>query len=215
LTLVALQPDLGTALTYTPVLAFGLFVRGIKPKALATLVIGFLLALPATWLVLKPYQKDRIMTFVYPERDPRGAGYQVLQSKIAIGSGGFWGKGIRNGTQNRGEFLPARHTDFILAVIGEELGFVGISATLGLLAFILYRAIATAKTARDSLGMFIAMGVAGILFFHMVVNVGMVIGFMPITGIPLPFVSYGGSSVLMAFTALGLVLNVRRRRFVN
>jgi rod shape determining protein RodA len=213
--LVALQPDLGTALTYMPVLAFGIFVRGVKPSVLVALVLIFLLALPLTWLILKPYQKDRIMTFVNPERDPRGAGYHVLQSKIAIGSGGFWGKGILHGTQNRLGFLPARHTDFILSVIGEELGFLGVTATLGLLAFILYRAIATAKTARDNLGMFIVMGVVGIFFFHMIVNVGMVIGFMPITGIPLPFVSYGGSSVLMAFTALGLVLNVRRRRFVN
>jgi rod shape determining protein RodA len=213
--LVALQPDLGTALTFMPVLAFGLFVRGIKPVAIVSLVVIFLLALPAAWLVLKPYQQDRILTFISPERDPRGAGYQVIQSKIAIGSGGLYGKGVLNGTQNRLGFLPARHTDFILSVIGEELGFVGISVTLGLLAFILFRAISTAKTARDNLGMFIVMGVVGILFFHMVVNVGMVIGFMPITGIPLPFVSYGGSSVLMAFTALGLVLNVRRRRFVN
>jgi rod shape determining protein RodA len=215
LALVALQPDLGTALTYLPVLAFGLFVRGIRPAAIVALVVICVLALPAAWFVLKPYQQDRILTFVYPERDPRGAGYHVLQSKIAIGAGGLWGKGILNGTQNRLGFLPARHTDFILSVIGEELGFIGICVTMGLLAFILFRSIATAKTARDSLGMFIVMGVVGILFFHMVVNVGMVIGFMPITGIPLPFVSYGGSSVIMAFTALGLVLNVRRRRFVN
>jgi rod shape determining protein RodA len=213
--LVERQPDLGTALTYLPIPVVGLFVRGIKPAALVAMILIFLLLLPVSWFVLKPYQKDRILTFIDPERDPRGAGYQVLQSKIAIGAGGFWGKGLMKGTQNRLGFLPTRHTDFILSVVGEELGFLGVAVILGLLGFILFRALDTARTARDSLGLFIAMGIVGIFFFHIAVNVGMVIGFMPITGIPLPFLSYGGSSVLMAFAALGMILNVRRRRFVN
>jgi len=213
--LVALQPDLGTALTYLPVIAVGLFVRGVRPVVLVSLVLGFVLVLPVSWLVLKPYQKERIMTFLDPERDPLGKGYQVTQSKIAIGSGGLVGKGLFHGSQNRLGFLPTRHTDFIFSVIGEELGFAGVLLTLGLLTFIIFRSIYNAQTARDNLGLFISLGVVGIFFFHLIENVGMVIGFMPTTGIPLPFLSYGGSSVLMAFTAIGLVMSVRRCRYVN
>ncbi len=213
--LVALQPDLGTALTYLPAIALGLFIRGIRPVALISLLLGFVLVLPVTWLVLKPYQKERIMTFLDPERDPLGKGYQVAQSKIAIGSGGLVGKGLFRGSQNQLGFLPTRHTDFIFSVVGEELGFVGVIASLGLLTFIIFRSIYNARTARDNLGVFIAIGVVGTLFFHLIVNVGMVIGFMPTTGIPLPFLSYGGSSVLNAFIALGLVMSVGRCRYVN
>ena len=213
--LIALQPDLGTALTYLPAIAVGLFVRGVRPRVLASLVLGFVLVLPVSWLVLKPYQKERILTFLDPERDPLGKGYQVTQSKIAIGSGGLLGKGVFNGSQNQLGFLPTRHTDFIFSVVGEELGFAGVIGTLGLLAFIIFRSIYNAVTARDNLGLFIVMGVVGIYFFHLVVNVGMVIGFMPTTGIPLPFLSYGGSSVLTAFIALGLIESVRRCRYVN
>src|SRR5215475_2570363 len=213
--LVASQPDLGTALTYLPAVAVGLFIRGVRPVVLISLVLGFVLVLPISWLVLKPYQKERILTFLDPERDPLGKGYQVTQSKIAIGSGGLLGKGLFHGSQNQLGFLPTRHTDFIFSVVGEELGFVGVVATLGLLSFIIFRSIYNAQTARDSLGMFIVMGVVGIYFFHLIVNVGMVIGFMPTTGIPLPFLSYGGSSVLTAFIALGLVMSVRRCRYVN
>jgi rod shape determining protein RodA len=213
--LVALQPDLGTALTYLPALGFGLFIRGVRPKLLVALLLCFLFVLPVSWLFLKDYQKDRIKTFIHPEMDPLGAGYQVLQSKIAIGSGGFFGKGPFRGTQNQLGFLPTRHTDFIFSVVGEELGFAGVLATLGLLTFIMFRSVYHARTARDNLGLFIVMGIVGIYFFHVIVNIGMVIGFMPITGIPLPFMSYGGSSVLTAFIALGLVINVRRCRYVN
>jgi rod shape determining protein RodA len=213
--LVALQPDLGTALTYLPAIAVGLFVRGMRPAVLISLILGFVLVLPVSWLVLKPYQKERILTFLDPERDPLGKGYQVKQSRIAIGSGGLLGKGVFHGSQNQLGFLPTRHTDFIFSVVGEELGFAGVIVTLGLLAFIIFRSIHNALTARDNLGLFIVMGVVGIYFFHLIVNVGMVIGFMPTTGIPLPFLSYGGSSVLTAFIALGLVQSVRRSRYVN
>ena len=213
--LVALQPDLGTALTYLPVFVVGLFIRGVRPAALIALVLAFVLVLPVSWLFLKDYQKERILTFADPERDPLKSGYHVIQSKIAIGSGGLMGKGLFNGTQNQLGFLPTRHTDFIFSVIGEELGFIGVSLTLGLLAFIIFRSIYNAQTARDNLGLFIVMGVVGIYFFHLIVNVGMVIGFVPVTGIPLPFLSYGGSSVLTAFIALGLVISVRRCRYVN
>ena len=215
MSLVALQPDLGTALTYLPAIAVGLFVRGVRPAVLISLILGFVLVLPVSWLILKPYQKERILTFLDPERDPLGKGYQVTQSRIAIGSGGLLGKGVFNGSQNQLGFLPTRHTDFIFSVVGEELGFAGVAFTLGLLAFIIFRSIYNAQTARDNLGLFIVMGIVGIYFFHIIVNVGMVIGFMPTTGIPLPFLSYGGSSVLTAFIALGLVLSVRRCRYVN
>jgi rod shape determining protein RodA len=213
--LVALQPDLGTALTYLPAIAVGLFVRGVRPAVLISLILAFVLVLPMSWLVLKPYQKERILTFLDPERDPLGKGYQVTQSRIAIGSGGLVGKGVFHGSQNQLGFLPTRHTDFIFSVVGEELGFTGVFATLGLLGFIIFRSIYNAQTARDNLGLFIVMGIVGIYFFHIIVNVGMVIGFMPTTGIPLPFLSYGGSSVLTAFIALGLILSVRRCRYVN
>ncbi|PYS40546.1 MAG: rod shape-determining protein RodA [Acidobacteria bacterium] len=213
--LVALQPDLGTALTYLPPIAVGLFIRGVRPGVLFSLALGFVLILPVSWLVLKPYQKERILTFLDPERDPLGKGYQVTQSKIAIGSGGLLGKGVFRGSQNRLGFLPTRHTDFIFSVVGEELGFAGVMLTLGLLAFIIFRSVHNAQTARDNLGLFIVMGTVGTYFFHLIINVGMVIGFMPTTGIPLPFLSYGGSSVLTAFIGLGLVLSVRRCRYVN
>lgn len=215
MSLVVLQPDLGTALTYLPVFAFGLFIRGVRPAALISLLLAFVLVLPASWFFLKDYQRDRILTWVHPESDPLGRGYQVIQSKIAIGSGGLVGKGLFKGSQNQLGFLPTRHTDFIFSVVGEELGFVGVIVTLGLVVFVIFRSIYNAQTARDSLGLFIVMGVVGIYFFHLVVSVGMVIGFMPITGIPLPFLSYGGSSVLTAFIGLGLVISVRRCRYVN
>jgi len=213
--LIALQPDLGTTMTYLPALAFGVFIRGVRPMVLVSLILIFLLVLPLSWFFLKDYQKDRITTFLHPESDPHGRGYQVMQSKIAIGSGGFWGKGLFKGSQNRLGFLPTCHTDFIFSVVGEELGFLGVIVTLGALVFILARSVSIAQTARDSLGLFVVMGIVGIYFFHVVENVGMVIGFMPTTGIPLPFVSYGGSAVLTAFIALGLVMSVRRCRYVN
>jgi rod shape determining protein RodA len=232
--LILLQPDMGTALTYLPVLGVGIFLRGVKPTAIVAVVLVVVLAAPLgwyflkdqdrlvgglTWLterrLLKDHQKERILTFVFPERDARGKGFQVYQSKIAIGSGGFLGKGLFKGSQSQLGFLPARHTDFIMSVVGEEMGFVGVILTLGLLGFILFRSLYNAQTARDSLGLFIILGVVGIYFFHIIVNVAMVIGFFPVIGIPLPFLSYGGSSILTAFVGLGLVISVRRRRYVN
>src|SRR5438034_9727959 len=168
--LVALQPDLGTSLTFLPPIAVGLFIRGIRPAAVVSLVLAFVLVLPVSWLVLKPYQKERILTFMDPERDPSGKGYQVTQSKIAIGSGGLLGKGIFKGSQNQLGYLPTRHTDFIFAVVGEEMGFAGVIVTLGLLGFMIFRSIYNATTARDNLGLFIVMGVVGIYFFHLIDN---------------------------------------------
>jgi rod shape determining protein RodA len=165
--------------------------------------------------VLKPYQKDRLTSFINPGSDPRGTGYQLLQSKIAVGSGGIWGKGAAKGTQTQGNFLPIPHADFIFAAFSEEHGFVGALFVLLLYFFILMRLIQNAQTAADLPGSLIIMGVVAVLTFQIAVNVGMVIGFMPVTGIPLPLMSYGGSSVLFTFLALGAAMNVRMRRFVN
>ena len=218
--LILLQPDMGTALSYLPILGVGLLVRGLRPALIVSVILIVVLVVPVSAFLmsdyLKAHQKERLLTFIDPSRDPHGQGYQVQQSKIAIGSGGLLGKGIFKGSQNQLGFLPARHTDFIFSVVGEELGFVrGILGTLGLFAFVLFRSLHNAQTARDSLGLFIIMGVVGVYFFHMIVNVAMVIGFFPVVGIPLPFLSYSGSSILTAFIGLGLIINVRRRRYVN
>ncbi|MDD5542972.1 MAG: rod shape-determining protein RodA [Acidobacteriia bacterium] len=213
--LILMEPDLGTALTFFPILGVGLWLGGIRWKMLATLALGFVLILPLGWFVLKPYQRARLMTFTHSDADPLGRGYQIAQSKIAVGSGGLLGKGFLQGSQNRLGFVPYRHTDFIFSVVGEEQGFLGVLVSLLLFIFVIFRSIQHARSARDRYGVFLVMGVAALLAFHVVVNVGMVIGLMPVTGIPLPFVSSGGSSILSTFMALGLVLNVRMRRYAN
>jgi rod shape determining protein RodA len=216
--LVLIQPDLGTALTYAPILLIGLFLGGINIRQSVVLVVcGAVLAVGAwsSGRVLKPYQKARLTSFVNPDSDPKGANYQTRQALIAVGSGGVWGKGMAKGTQTQGDFLPIPHADFIFAAYGEEHGFVGALFVLLLYFFILMRLIQNAQTAADLSGSLIIMGVVAVLTFQIAVNVGMVIGFMPVTGIPLPLMSYGGSSVLFTFLALGAAMNVRMRRFVN
>jgi rod shape determining protein RodA len=216
--LVLIQPDLGTALTYTPILVAGLFLGGINIRqslVLITCAAVFVVGAWSSGKVLKPYQKARLTSFINPDTDPKGAGYQLLQSKIAVGSGGVWGKGAAKGTQTQGDFLPIPHADFIFAAFGEEHGFVGAIFVLLLYFFILMRLIQNAQTAADLSGSLIIMGVVAVLTFQIAVNVGMVIGLMPVTGIPLPLMSYGGSSVLFTFLALGAAMNVRMRRFVN
>jgi rod shape determining protein RodA len=216
--LVLIQPDLGTTLTYAPILIVGLFLGGINFRQAAILILcGTALAV-GVWSsgkVLKPYQKARLTSFINPDNDPRGSGYQIRQSLIAVGSGGVWGKGAEKGSQTQGYFLPIPYTDFIFAAFSEEHGFVGAIFVLLLYFFILMRLIQNAQTAADLPGSLIIMGVVAVLTFQILVNVGMVIGFMPVTGIPLPLMSYGGSSVLFTFLALGTVMNVRMRRFVN
>ena len=165
--------------------------------------------------LLKPYQKARLTSFMDPDNDPKGSGYQIRQSLIAVGSGGIWGKGTNKGTQTQGDFLPIPYTDFIFAAFCEEHGFIGAVGVLLLYFLILMRLIQNAQTAADLPGTFIVMGVVGVIVFQIAVNVGMVVGLMPVTGIPLPLLSYGGSSVLFTFLALGIVMNVRMRRFVN
>ena len=214
--LVLKQPDLGTALTYIPVAIMGLFLGGIQFRHAAVILEVAGVLMPAVWHYgLKPYQKERLTTFLHPEADGKGSGYQLEQSKIAVGSGGIWGKGVRKGTQTQGSFLPEPHTDFIFAAWSEEHGFVGAVALLLLYFMVLMRLIHNAQTAPDSAGGFVVMGVVAVLLFHILVNAGMVVGFMPVTGIPLPLMSYGGSSVLFMFLALGIVMNIRVRRFVN
>ncbi|HTW47831.1 MAG TPA: rod shape-determining protein RodA [Acidobacteriaceae bacterium] len=216
--LVLKQPDLGTALTYAPVLLLGLFLGGIDWKKGGILLLVLVLGAGVVWKsgkILKPYQKARLTSFTNPDADPRGSGYQILQSKIAVGDGGVFGRGAKQGTQTQGDFLPIPYTDFIFAAFSEEHGFVGAILVLLLYFLILMRLIQNAQTAADLPGAFLVMGVAAVLLFQIAVNVGMVLGLMPVTGIPLPLMSYGGSSVLFTFLALGMVMNVRMSRFVN
>lgn len=216
--IVLKQPDLGTSLTYSPILLCGLFLGGIRWKQAAILITLALVAVVGIWTsgkVLKPYQKARLTSFINPDEDPRGSGYQIRQSLIAVGSGGIWGKGATKGTQTQGDFLPIPYTDFIFAAFCEEHGFVGATVVLLLYFLILMRLIQNAQTAADLPGSFLVMGVVAVMIFQIAVNVGMVVGLMPVTGIPLPLMSYGGSSVLFTFLALGMVMNVRMNRFVN
>ena len=212
------QPDLGTALTYLPILICGLLLGGLRAKQAAIILLSFaLIGLVAvkSGKHLKPYQQARIDSFLDPDSDPKGSGYQIRQSLIAVGSGGIWGKGNNQGTQTQGDFLPIPYTDFIFAAFCEEHGFVGAVGVLFLYFLILMRLIQNAQTAADPPGTFIIMGVVAVIVFQIAVNIGMVVGLMPVTGIPLPLMSYGGSSILFTFLALGIVMNIRMRRFVN
>jgi len=213
--LVLMQPDLGTALTYIAVLVAGAFIAGLRWKYVAAIAVLAVFVVPVSWHFLKDYQKARLVSFMDPERDPQGNGYQLIQSQIAVGAGGMFGKGVTKGTQTQLRFLPVPHTDFIFSAFAEEWGFVGVATVLSLYFVMIMRIVQNAQTAPDRAGMYICMGVAGLLLFHVLVNVGMVVGRMPVTGIPLPFMSAGGSSVWSNFLALGLVNNVRLRTFIN
>jgi rod shape determining protein RodA len=213
--MVLAQPDMGTALTYLPIAVIGLFLGGLRLKqALIVLLLGGIM-LPIGLRVMKPYQRERLTSFMNPDADKQGSGYQVIQSQIAVGSGGIWGKGTAKGSQTHLAYLPVPQTDFIFAAFSEEHGFVGALGVLLLYFIVLMRLTQNAQTAPDRAGAFIVMGVVAVLSFHILVNIGMVVGFMPVTGIPLPLMSYGGSSVLFMFLALGIVMNIRMRRFVN
>jgi rod shape determining protein RodA len=214
--LVALQPDLGTALSYVPIYLAALILAGINKKTfvyilLATMVIGII-----GWNVgLKDYQKRRLTTLISPGKDPLGSGYHILQSKIAIGSGGFLGKGFRKGTQSQLRFLPARHTDFIFSVVGEEFGFLGVVLALMCYFAFLHRLYQSVGISQDRAGVYIVFLVAVMITFQFFINVMMVIGLFPITGTPLPLLSYGGSSLLTNYLGVSLILNVKMRRFVS
>lgn len=214
--LILAEPDMGTALTYLPMLGAAAFLSGLRWKVIFMIALVAMLAVPVAWkVVLKPYQKERILTVLDPSRDPSGVGYQVQQSRIAIGSGGLTGKGLGNGTQSRLNFLPQQHTDFIFAFLAEEQGFLGAGAVLCLLAFIVMRLLQSAMLARDRLGLHLAALIGVLIGGQTLINVGMVLGVLPTIGVPLPLVSYGGSSVIATLMALGLAANVRTRRFVN
>jgi rod shape determining protein RodA len=209
------QPDLGTALTYVPVFAIGVFLGGLRWQYLVAITIIVVLLLPLAWFGLKDYQRARLLTFLDPNQDPKGSGYQAIQSQIAVGQGGIWGRGVAQGSQTQLGFLPVRLTDFIFSAFAEEHGFIGVVLALWLYFMLLMRIVHNAQAAPDRAGMYLCMGVAALLLFHILVNVGMVVGRMPVTGIPLPLMSAGGSNTLSMFLMLGLVNNVRLRRFVN
>ncbi|MGH9321628.1 MAG: rod shape-determining protein RodA [Vicinamibacteria bacterium] len=214
--LIALQPDLGTAATIAFVYLSMAILAGVRTRILLAGAFAVALALPLAWsFVLRDYQKERIYAFLDPARDPRGSGYQSIQSTIAVGSGGFAGKGWLNGTQSQLQFLPAPHTDFIFAVVAEEFGFVGVSTVLILYLVIILRCLDTARRSRDRLGLYLVFGVLSMFVFQTFYNLAMVAGLVPIKGFPLPLMSYGGSSMLATMLGFGLILNVRMRRFVN
>jgi len=224
--LIMLQPDTGSALTFIPVLALLLFMSGFNLKLIIATAVTAIIVTPVAYFqvlkphVLKPYQIMRIEAVINPDLFEqadfrREYGYQTLQSVIAVGSGGLTGTGVTKGTQSRLGFLPEHHTDFIASVLAEEMGFVGSISVLLLYLFIITRSIGIAERARDRFGMLIILGFAGLVFFHVIINIGMVIGLLPIIGITLPLMSYGGSSVLSMMILIGLVININLRRFAN
>jgi rod shape determining protein RodA len=213
--LVMLQPDLGTSLVFGAILAGMLFLSGASLRWLFALGGALLAAFPLIWThILRDYQKERLTTFLDPSADIQGAGYQLYQSQIAVGSGGLFGKGLTNGTQNQLDFLPVQTTDFVFAILAEELGFIGGIVTFALFAALLWRVMAAGWRSRDAFGTLFAAGFASMILFQLVVNVGMVIGIMPITGIPLPFVTHGGASLISIAVGLGILqsINIRQTR---
>lgn len=212
--LIIKQPDLGSGLSILMILGGMILFRGVTARVFKTCLVAIPALMPLSWFFLHDYQKQRIMTFLDPTTDPLGAGYHIIQSEIAIGSGGFWGKGFLEGTQSQLRFLPERHTDFAVAVFGEEWGFVGTMVLLSLFCFFLYQMVVIARDARGLFGSYLAAGVFFYFFWQILINTGMVLGLMPVVGIPLPFISYGGSATLVNFCLIGLVLNVSMRRFL-
>ncbi len=210
--LILIEPDLGTALLLLPITLAMLFVSGARIKHLAGLIFFGTLSLPVFWNFLKDYQKQRIFVFINPDIDPLGSGYTVIQSKIAVGSGGLFGKGWLGGTQNQLNFLPERHTDFIFSVVGEEWGFLGALALVLLYALVIYRGAKIIETTPDMYGRLMAAGFVSFFFLQVVINIGMTIGFLPVVGLTLPLISYGGSSLAATLVCVGFLLNIGMRR---
>lgn len=208
--LILVEPDLGSAMTLVPIVFGMLFVAGVRGKHLVLAAVLGLCLTPVAWWHMKPYQRERLTVFLNPNRDPLGAGWNLNQSLIAVGSGGVTGKGFLQGTQNSLGYLPrtVAPNDFLFSVIAEEKGFVGGACVVGLYAVLLGRGLRIAANARDRLGMLLATGIVAMFVFHVFVNIGMTIGLMPVTGVPLPLLSYGGSFVLVSMTALGLLQNI-------
>jgi rod shape determining protein RodA len=216
LLLIAKQPDLGTAVTLLPVFVGVAFLAGLRLRLLGVLALAGILIAPIAWkFALKDYQRQRIETFVNPEQDPRGAGYQTIQARITVGSGGLTGKGFRHGTQGQYKFLPVAHNDFIFSVLAEEQGFIGVLVALGLYLFVILRTLEAARLAKDRLGAYLVGGIIAGFAFQVVYNVSMSAGLAPVKGITLPLMSYGGSSLIASLAGFGLILNVRMRRFTN
>jgi rod shape determining protein RodA len=212
--LIVRQPDLGTAMVVALIAgSITLYVK-IERRTLACLIAGSALAVPLVWLALKGYQKQRILTFLDPDRDPLGAGYHIIQSKIAIGSGMLTGKGFLKGTQNALDFLPEQHTDFIFSVLAEEWGLLGAMGVLVAFLLLTIWGLQIAQRSRDAFGTILAVGVTAMIAWQVFINIGMVMGLMPVVGVTLPFVSYGGSSILTMMVGMGLLLNVSMRRFL-
>lgn len=208
------QPDLGTTLNMLLNVGGIILFRGLSKGVFRTCIVALPACLPLGWMFMKDYQKQRVLTFLNPGEDPLGSGYHIIQSQIAIGSGQMWGKGFLEGTQSQLRFLPEKHTDFAIAVFGEEWGFVGCIVLLALICLFLLAIFNTARDAKDRFGSFLCAGVFFYFFWQFLINMGMVMGLMPVVGIPLPFISYGGSSMVVNSCLIGLVVNVSMRRFV-
>ena len=216
LALIAKEPDLGTAVTLIPVFLAVAYLAGMQMRILGYMALSLVLIAPVAWkFALKDYQKSRISTFIDPSQDAKGAGYQQIQARITVGSGGLKGKGYMQGTQGQLRFLPVAHNDFIFSVLAEEQGFAGVLVALGLYLFVILRSLEAARLAKDRLGSYLVLGVLASFTFQVVYNITMSAGLAPVKGLTLPLMSYGGSSMIATLAAFGLVLNVRMRRFTN
>jgi rod shape determining protein RodA len=216
LALIAKEPDLGTAVTLLPVFLAVAYLAGMRMRILGMMFLCLLLAAPVAWkFALKDYQKSRISTFLDPSQDAKGAGYQQIQARITVGSGGLSGKGFRKGTQGQLRFLPVAHNDFIFSVLAEEQGFAGVLVALGLYLFVILRALESARLAKDRIGSYLVLGVLASFTFQVIYNITMSAGLAPVKGLTLPLMSYGGSSMIATLAGFGLILNVRMRRFTN
>jgi rod shape determining protein RodA len=216
LLLIARQPDLGTAVTLLPILLVIAYFAGLPMRYLGILVLVAMVAAPVAYRWgLQDYQRERISTFLDPAQDPKGAGYQQIQARITVGSGGVWGKGFMGGTQGQLRFLPVAHNDFIFSVLAEEQGLVGVLVALGLYLFVILRSMEAARLAKDRLGAYLVLGVLASFTFQVIYNITMSAGLAPVKGLTLPLMSYGGSSMIATLAGFGLILNVRMRRFTN
>ncbi|HZR22140.1 MAG TPA: rod shape-determining protein RodA [Vicinamibacterales bacterium] len=216
LALIAKEPDLGTAVTLLPVFLAVAYLAGMRMRILGMMFLCLVLAAPVAWkFALKDYQKSRISTFLDPSQDAKGAGYQQIQARITVGSGGLSGKGFRKGTQGQLRFLPVAHNDFIFSVLAEEQGFAGVLVALGLYLFVILRALEAARLAKDRMGSYLVLGVLASFTFQVIYNITMSAGLAPVKGLTLPLMSYGGSSMIATLAGFGLILNVRMRRFTN
>lgn len=210
------QPDLGTAATLLPILFVVAYVAGMPMRYIYIGLVLAVLAAPLAYkFALQDYQRERIATFLDPASDPKGAGYQQIQARISVGSGGVWGKGFMGGTQGQLRFLPVAHNDFIFSVLAEEQGLVGVLVALGLYLFVIFRALDAARLAKDRLGAYLVLGVMAAFTFQVLYNITMSAGLAPVKGLTLPLMSYGGSSMIATLASFGLILNVRMRRFTN